>query len=54
MPKHQIRVGDEHRGGGRYTYDYLCSCGAKGYGFRSRAAAEHEGRKHLDEEAGRG
>lgn len=51
---HVITVGDEHRGGGRFTYDYLCRCGAKEYGFRSRAAAEHAGRQHQAEEARRG
>lgn len=52
--KHRIRIEAEHRGGDLYTFEYLCSCGAKEYGFRSRAAAEHEGRKHQQQEAGRG
>lgn len=52
--KHRITIHPEHRGGGRWTYSYLCSCGAKNYGSRSRAAAEHEGRKHQAEESGRG
>ena len=52
MPQHRITIDAEDRGGGRYTYSYLCSCGAKNYGCRSKAAAEHEGRQHQAEEAG--
>lgn len=53
MTVHRIRIDAEDRGGGRYTYSYLCSCGAKNYGSRSRGAAESEGRKHQAEEARR-
>ena len=47
MPTHQITIRPEHRGGGRYTYDWRCRCGAKGYGERSRGAAEHYGNEHV-------
>lgn len=54
MTTHQIKVTPEHRGHGRYTYNYRCTCGAWGYGHLSRGAAEHAGRQHQDKEARRG
>ncbi|MFI6488270.1 hypothetical protein [Streptomyces sp. NPDC050564] len=43
---HTIRIEPEFRGHGRCTYSYRCSCGAYGYGSRSRGAAEAAGREH--------
>ncbi|MGW3663713.1 hypothetical protein [Streptomyces sp. NPDC005141] len=44
--RHQTSIEPEHRGNGRYTYNYRCSCGAYVYGLLSRGAAEAAGRNH--------
>lgn len=54
MSTHRIHVEPEHRGHGRYTYNWRCTCGARGYAERSRGAAEHYGRQHQQTEARRG
>ncbi|MFE2563079.1 hypothetical protein [Streptomyces mirabilis] len=51
--RHQITVEPEHRGYGRHTWNYLCSCGAKGYGHQSKGAAEHAAKGHLPRAGGR-
>lgn len=51
--RHQITVEPEHRGGGRYTWNYLCRCGAKGYGHQTKGAAENAAAKHVSRDGGR-
>ncbi|MFF9153852.1 hypothetical protein ACF1AB_16665 [Streptomyces sp. NPDC014846] len=55
--RHRITIHPEHHnnGGpyGRYTYSWLCSCGAKGYALRSRPAAEHYGNEHVSKQGDR-
>ncbi|MFF4566184.1 hypothetical protein [Streptomyces sp. NPDC001435] len=49
---HQTRIEPEHRGGGRYTFNWYCSCHAKGYGHRSKGAAQSSANAHLKREGG--
>ncbi|MGY4994067.1 hypothetical protein [Streptomyces sp. 900105245] len=49
--QHRITIQPEHHtnGGpyGRYTYNWLCSCGARGYHHPNHGAAQHSAAAHL-------
>jgi hypothetical protein len=51
--QHRIRIEPEHRGGGRYTFNWYCTCQAKGYGHRTRGLAQNSANAHLKREGGR-